>query len=157
VFIAVHNATHPSEFYCQRAVNGRISFADAERFHRSFREMDVEALVYCSLGLERHAAPRTPTTVRVKATESTTGRDPHWLMDWYSIRNEAALADRVADAGPRLPAAAELRVTRTLDGPQWGPAHCLVHAASPFVVELECDEGAAGFLARCNGSRTTSE
>ncbi len=154
IVLAVTSTEHPSEFYFKNAINGGMSFADAERRHVAFRDMQVELLVFCAFVIERHAWARAPGTLRLTRSRQTTGRELEQLCDWHARRDAPDLANRMLAAFPHIDPAARLQTTQRLAGDRWGADDCTFETTWPFATTLQCPKDVAHVLARCDGRRT---
>ncbi len=157
VVVAVTSAEHPSEYYFKSAINGGRTFADAEQRHHTLKSLQVERLVYCSFILERHAAPRTPATVRLSRSEATGGQELEQYCDWLSRRDAADLTQRLLAAIPRLDPGARLRQSQAVVGDKWTVTQRDLETTWPFVATLQCPDDVAQLLARCDGTRTLQQ
>ena len=154
IVMAVTSTEHPSEFYFKNAINGGMSFADAERHHMAFKEMQVELLVFGVFVIERHASPRAPGTLRLRRSPRTTGRELEQLCDWHARRDAPDLNSRMLSAFPRIDPSARLQTTQRLAGDRWGAEEYTLETTWPFATTLQCPKEVAQVLARCDGRRT---
>jgi SAM-dependent methyltransferase len=157
VIVGLVASFHPTEYYCRVAVDGRIDFDEVGRRHATFRQLEVDRIVYCSLMLRRRAANRPVATVRRQVGPQTRGESFEWLAAWEEAATDPALAARLLDTSPIATPNMRMRLLhRPLDG-QWMPTECTLETAAPFVAEAKCPPWVAALIAQCDGTRSVRE
>ena len=136
----------------------RCGLADAERRHLTYREFGVERLVYCSMLIERHAAPRPPITLRRALGSARSGA----ALDWLLAVERAGLAPdfeaRLLESRPAAVPGVRLRTEQQLLGDRtWAIRTCTLASDVPCASTFDCSVDAATFLSQCDGTRTVRE
>jgi methylase of polypeptide subunit release factors len=158
VVVAQLQGFEPTGYYARLAAERNGRFAEVGEWHRQFKQLQVEELVFCSLVLQRRNGPRPVFTTRRQMGEETAAAEFEWLLGW-----ETALAEDpesppdLIDARPVANPRAELRLVHRIEAGEWVTAKCWIATDLPFALEASCPVWMAAFLARCDGTRTVRE
>jgi SAM-dependent methyltransferase len=158
VVVAQMQSFEPTGYYSRLAAERTGRFAEVGEWHRQFKRLEVEELVFCSLVLQRRSGARPVFTTRRQMGVETGVADFDWLLSW-----ETALAED-PDAPPNLiearPVAnprAELRLVHRIEAGEWVTTKCWIATDRPFALEASCPVWMAAFVARCDGTKTVRE
>lgn len=157
VLVVTMQTYHPTEYHCRLAAGDRTTFAEAERWHRFYRQLEVEGMAYSWIVVQRHDATRPAFTVRRKRGARTGNQQVEWLLQWESMAAAPEMPQRLLDAHPRISPHARLRAVHRVENGDWVPETCVVSTEEPFPLSAECGIDVAAFLARCDGTRTARE
>ena len=158
VVVAQLQTFEPTGYYARMAAERNGRFAEVEDWHRLFKRLQVEELVFCTIVLQRRDGARPVFTTRRQMGEQTGAAELEWLLGW-----ETALAEDpespagLIDARPVANSRAELRLVHRIEAGEWVTAKCWVATDLPFALEASCPVWMGTFLARCDGTRTVRE
>jgi SAM-dependent methyltransferase len=157
VLVVTHYGFHPTEYYSRLAAVGRVTFSFLEERHRMYRRHEVERLVYCSIVIQRHEAPRPAFTLRRERGDHAWSPEVEWLLAWETdVRT--GRADELCLAGrPVLSPAARLEVTHRVQGGEWAQDAATLRVDRPFPRSLASSTNVALMLAVFDGSVTGRE
>jgi methylase of polypeptide subunit release factors len=147
----------PTEYYFERALEGRASLEEVIQRHQIFRDLQVESLLYCSMVIQRKADARPAFTARRQAGQGMGREDVEWLLQWEASIAKGADPGWLIDARPLAAPSCRARSDQRLDQGAWVLEQSLVLTVAPFVVEAKCPPWTATLIARCDGQRSTRE
>src|SRR6185437_6175106 len=127
------------------------SAEEVRAFQAQFRKLEIRALVYGLIVIQRRAELRTTFTVR-RPTSGGVLRQPEieWLMAWETAAAQGDIADRILRLRLAAPAACELRTIHQLQAGEWTPSGYLLSTEHPFPMESKTQPAIAQMLARCD-------
>jgi methylase of polypeptide subunit release factors len=147
----------PTEYYFERALEGRASLEEVVQRHQIFRDLEVENLLYCSMVIQRKTDPRPAFTARRQAGHAMGAKDVEWLLEWEALMAKGGDPGWLIDARPLASPSCRARLDQRLEQGTWVPEQSLLLTVVPFVVEAKCPSWTATLIARCDGQRTTRE
>jgi SAM-dependent methyltransferase len=158
VIVAQMQTFEPTGYYARLAAERNGRFAEVGDWHRHFKRLEVEALVFCRLVIQRQAARRPVFTTRRQMGVETGVAEFDWLLAWETGEAERpAGAEQILEAKPVANPRAELRLVHRIEEGEWVTAKCWLATELPFALEASCPVWMAAFLARCDGHRTVRE
>ena len=149
VVLAVRVARDPSDYFSALARAGTSSTADAEAKMAAYKAMGAEKLVYASMAVERHAAPRAPFTVRRSMGTARLGDSLDWELDWRRLRDSHGFAERLLESRVRCRDGARIRSDQQLVDGNWRVERIELMTEAPFRTSVECSPETGAVLARC--------
>jgi len=148
----------PTGYYSRLAAERNGRFAEVEDWHRLFKRLQVEELVFCTVVLQRRNSARSVFTNRRQMGEKTGAAELEWLLTWETeLAEDSEAPFGLIDARPVANPRAELRLVHRIEAGEWVTAKCWVATDLPFALEASCPVWMAAFLARCDGTRTVRE
>jgi SAM-dependent methyltransferase len=158
VAVAQMQTFEPTAYYARLAAERHGRFAEVGDWHRLFKQLDVEELVFCALVLQRRRRIRPVFTTRRQMGPETAAGDLEWLLAWETAQAEDPEAPpNLIDARPVANPRAELRLVNRITAGEWVTTKCWVATDHPFALEASCPVWVAAFLAHCDGTRTVRE
>lgn len=154
----VRKTLDPPEYAARSVLSRNGSAEEVRAFQAQFRKLEIRALVYGLIVIQRRAEPRATFTVRRQAGGGVL-RQPEieWLIAWETAAAHGDIADRIMRLRLASPAACELRTIYQLQTGEWMPSSYLLSTERPFPMESKTQPAIAQMLARCDGSRTAKE
>ena len=157
VLLAVRYAVDANEYHCLLAVQGRQTFAQAERRIAVCHELGIEQMVYSTMLVERHAAPRPPVTVRRTLGDVRAADALDWLVRYEAMARAPGFGSWLRAVRPVLgPEAVFTARQRVRDG-AWATLGGEVEVQVPFRTESRCSPDTAAALARFDGTLSVEE
>lgn len=160
VVLGVRVAHEPANYYLSLARAGKMTVAAAEERIAFYEQLGVETLVYVSMLVERHAAPRTPVTARRAAGVTRLGESLDWLLGWERLRESPGFEDRLLEVPIRCSEGLRVHIEQALgngDEVGWRVERCDVIAERPFRTSIGCTAETAAIVMRCDGRSTVRE
>jgi SAM-dependent methyltransferase len=157
LLIVSHYMLPPPEYYGRLAASGRITYALAEERTALFRELRAERIVYCSMVLQRHTAPRAAFTLRRERTDAAASPETEWLLGWTTRLAEEEVITPLLDAHPRLLPRTKLQVTHRVEAGEWKVDSCKAMVEYPFIRTVELSLNAAMLLTLCDGEHAVRD
>jgi SAM-dependent methyltransferase len=157
VLVITFHSFDPTRYYYKHAMDGHVDLQEIVRRHEIVQSLNVAALVYCSIVIERHVEPRPAYTERRQVGRNLGTEEIEALMAWKVASVAPDILPRLLDtpvvASPEL----HMRLDHTLKADRWVTKECALSTATPFLVEAKCPAWVAGLVAQCDGNRTTRE
>lgn len=159
VVIAQGPSLDPLHFLVDQACEGRASFGDLGEWRDVFRRLEIEALVFVSVLLQRRSEERPVITTRRMRSPLTSGGDMQWVTRWLVSTASWTAEDelRLLSSRPRTLPRTELRSRARLAEGQWSTDECSLVTLAPFAVEATCPQWYATLLQWCDGRMTARE
>lgn len=146
----------PREYATEALIKRNAPAADILAWRSFFEGLQVQALAYGFVAIQRRDRLRPVFTVR-RQTGLRSGPAEHaWLMEWETAvaggNEEVILASR-----PRVARDVRLRVVHQIREGEWTPEAYDVEADHPFRMEMRAEAWTAHLLRCADGSLTSAE
>jgi SAM-dependent methyltransferase len=127
---------------------------EREHWARIYEACRVKYVFYGSILVERHAAPRSPYTVRTHKAPRSGWREAEWLRGLMAAASEEGFEQTLLAWRPRVSPRLELRSVHRVRGGRLTPEQCTLVADYPFDAECACQPAIAQVVAGCDGGST---
>jgi len=154
VLLVVHTRLSPAEYLANdqnRLVEESRNWLDLwERTRTRF-------MVYATLLIERHNAPRIEVTRRAARGEGYTRRDLEWLLEWHKALTHPGHVEMLLECRPVGDPQNELVVAYRLRDRQFQQQEFRLEIPGPFRLSLRCEDWLTKLIPDCDGVRTWRE
>ena len=154
VMLAIHSRRSPAEYLAHdesRLVEESRNWLDLwERTRTRF-------MVYATLLIERHDAPRRAVTRRSHKGAGYTGRDLEWQLDWLKALGRPDHVEMLLESRPVARPENELQVVHRLRDGCFRREEFRLEIPGPFRLSLRCEDWLTQIIPDCNGVKTWRE
>lgn len=156
VAVAAYNIQSPSEFLAQYLSKGPTDDDDVRFWTAMWQATRTQAVLYASLVIGRHAAPRESITRRVRIGAGYHASRLEALLDWEAAGGGESV-ERLLDSRPKASAQCVFRTASRIHQGQFVIESMALETAGPFRSAMNCEWWLAQVLARCDGAQSWRE
>lgn len=154
--VITHFELPPTDYYLKLASMGTVPWGIAEQRSQLYKRLDAERILYLTLVAQRHG-PRGSFSVRRENGERSGAAEADALVAWLTAVADGSWLEWLADARPRLSAAARLVLSHEARNGDWTVSAAKVQVEHPFRRTVELSVNAATLLTLFDGTATAAE
>ena len=154
VMLAVHSRLTPADYLANdqnRLVEESRNWLDL------WVRTKTTFMVYATLLIERHDAPRQEVTRRAARGVGYTRQDLEWLLDWHKALTRPDHVEMLLDSRPVGDPQNELLVAYRLRDGQFQQQEFRLEIPGPFRLSLRCEDWLPKIIPGCDGVKTWRE
>jgi SAM-dependent methyltransferase len=157
IILGVHVSRTPLEFLATGELLGRMTLDASRDWIDLWDKTGAKFMVYATVLIERHDAPRDALTTRVHKGEGYTGRSLEWLLDWRKFTGSPGHVEKLLSIRPNVSPDLTLRVVRRLHDGGFREEEFRLEIPGPFRTSFRCAEWLIRVLPDCRGVKTWQE
>jgi SAM-dependent methyltransferase len=156
VAIIAETAREPFDFIGRAMQRGTHYPEELQYWSASFKALRVKYLVYGSIVVQRHAAARSPFTIRFQKGPRSGSVETEWALRWHTEANTVPY-ETILDSRLRLSPELNLAVLHRVRDGSLAPEEFLLRVKYPFEAECKCPAWCASLVLACDGVKTARE
>jgi methylase of polypeptide subunit release factors len=157
VLVAAHTMRTPAEFFGDTTVRREVDIRETQEVVDLLAELKTRFLIYGALYIERHDAPRQPTTTRVQTGKGFDGRHMAWLIRWQRFLHDPEQTESLLDSRPSVAPDCEVHVVSRLHQGRFRMEDFSFKTRRPLESSFRCDRWLTQLVSECDGVRTWRE
>lgn len=138
-------------------VEGKGKLGEPGPRSKMFDRLKVQALIYGTIVIERHAEQRAPITARCQKSLAAGSETIEWFRKWHLAAARPGFEQAILASRPRLSSEFRLLVVHAWRDGQLSPIDFRMKAEQPFRSDARAEPWIAVLVGGCDGATTGAE